>query len=120
MTVWSEGARETLGWTEPEMLGHSLAAFFTPEDRQAGVHPAEMLTFLRDGRCADEKWHERKDGCCFWANGEMTPLLDEAGEAQGFIKILRDRTEKPVAQAAYQAFARQSSPATWPGEFGTR
>ena len=105
VTVWNEGARRTLGWTEAEMLGRSVAAFFTPEDRQAGVPQAEMQAALRDGYGTDERWHQRKDGSRFWASGEVTPLQDEAGAAQGFVKVLRDRTEQRNAVEKQRADA---------------
>ncbi len=99
VTLWSEGAQRTFGWTEADMLGQTVATFFTPEDRQAGVPQAEMRCALRDGRSADERWHQRKDGFRFWASGELTPLRDEAGAAQGFVKVLRDRTgQRNVAE----------------------
>jgi len=105
VTLWNEGARRTLGWTEAEMLGQSAAAFFTPEDIQAGVPQAEMRSALRHGRSTDERWHQRKDGSRFWANGELMPVLDEAGAAQGFVKVLRDRTEQRNAAEKQRADA---------------
>ena len=105
VTLWNEGARRTLGWTEAEMLGQSVAAFFTLEDSQAGVPQAEMRSALRNGRSTDERWHQRKDGSRFWANGELMPVLNEAGAAQGFVKVLRDRTEQRNAAEKQRADA---------------
>lgn len=39
------------------------------------------------------RWHLRRDGTRFWASGLMMPLLGAAGQPQGFLNILRDRTE---------------------------
>ncbi|WP_052213726.1 PAS domain S-box protein [Belnapia sp. F-4-1] len=89
---WNEGARRILGWEEVEILGEPAKIIFTPEDRAAGVHEAEMDGALEHGRASDERWHLRKDGSRFWASGLMMPLLD--GEVRGFLKILRDRTEQ--------------------------
>ena len=108
VTEWNEGARRILGWTEAEMLGRSAALFFTEEDRQAGIPEAEMSAALREGRGIDERWHQRKDGSRFWANGEMRPLKDEAGTLQGFIKVLRDRTEQHLAGEALAAVNERS------------
>ena len=93
VTEWNEGARRILGWTEAEMRGQTISMFFTEEDRQAGVPQAEMVAALREGRGNDERWHLRRDETRFWASGEMMTLKDEAGTVQGFIKVLRDRTE---------------------------
>lgn len=92
--IWNKGAHKIMGWTEEEMLGQPAAVFFTPEDRQAGVPHGEMQSSITNGRAADECWHQKKDGSCFWASGEMMPLKDEAGVVQGFVKIIRDQTER--------------------------
>ena len=64
-----------------------------------------MRSALRDGRSTDERWHQRKDGSRFWANGELMPVLNEAGAAQGFVKVLRDRTEQRNAAEKQRADA---------------
>ena len=97
VTFWSEGAYRVLGWTEAEMLGRPASTFFTMDDRRNGVPQAEMQNALALGRGNDERWHLRKDGTSFWANGELMPLRDEAGLVQGLIKVLRDRTEQRQA-----------------------
>ncbi len=103
VTSWNAGACNLLGWTEAEMIGQPAAVFFTTEDRQAGVALAEMQAALKKGRGNDERWHQRRDGSRFWASGEMMPLRDEAGQTQGFIKILRDRTEQQQAAERQRA-----------------
>ncbi len=105
VTFWSEGARRALGWTEAEMLGRPASTFFTMDDRRNGVPQAEMQNALTLGRGNDERWHLRKDGTSFWANGEMMPLRDEAGLVQGFVKVLRDRTEQRLAAEKQRADA---------------
>ena len=105
VTDWNEGAHRILGWTGAEMLGQPVTTIFTSEDQQAGVPQAEMSTALHEGRGTDERWHQRKDGTRFWANGEMLPLRDEAGTIRGFIKVLRDRTEQHHAAERTRADA---------------
>ena len=97
VTDWNSGAERTMGWSAAEMLGQDAERFFTPEDRAIGRVQTEMSESLRDGSAADERWHLRNGGTRFWASGEMMPLRDEAGEHQGFVKILRDRTEQRLA-----------------------
>jgi PAS domain S-box-containing protein len=100
VTHWNTGAAHITGWFEAEMVGQDASRFFTPEDRAAGVVQAEMATALREGRASDERWHLRRSGERFWANGEMTVLRNEAGQAVGFVKVLRDRTEQHRADQA--------------------
>jgi PAS domain S-box-containing protein len=103
VTSWNAGAQTLLGWTEEEMEGQPAARFFTDEDRRAAVPQSEMAMALEHGRGSDERWHLRKDGTVFWANGEMLPLRDDTGTVQGFVKILRDRTEQRLAAEANRA-----------------
>ena len=103
VTSWSPGAEHILGWTEAEMCGKPVHAFFTEEDVAAGIPEQEMSHALLKGRGVDERWHVRKDGSRFWANGEMMPLRDEEGHHEGFLKILRDRTQQRNAAAKAQA-----------------
>ncbi|MGT2478929.1 PAS domain-containing protein (plasmid) [Methylobacterium oryzae CBMB20] len=105
VTSWSPGAEHILGWDEAEMCGKPMHAFFTQEDVAAGIPEQEMSSALLKGRGVDERWHVRKDGSRFWANGEMMPLRDEEGRHEGFLKILRDRTQQRNAAAKEQADA---------------
>ncbi len=94
ITDWSAGAASVFGWGEREMLGQSVAAIFTPEDVQAGMPKQEMARAVLQGRGIDERWHVRKGGERFWASGELSPLRDSVGTHQGYVKVLRDRTEQ--------------------------
>ena len=99
VTRWNTGAERILGWREDEILGDPAHVIFTPEDRAAGRPETEMALALRDGSAPDERWHLRKGGERFWANGELMPLRDERGATQGFLKILRDRTQQRADDA---------------------
>lgn len=90
VTSWNIGATRLLGYAEAEILGHSADIIFTPEDRAADAPADERMRARRDGRAADDRWHQRQDGSQFWASGLMMPLTNAA---DGFVKIARDRTE---------------------------
>ena len=100
VTRWNAGAERILGWTEEEMCGQPVDRFFTPEDQAADRPQTEMRLALETGVGTDERWHQRKDGERFWANGEMTPLRGDDGTVVGFVKVLRDRTEQRLAEEA--------------------
>lgn len=96
---WSYGAERVLGWSEQEAMGRSCSLIFTDEDRQAGVPAAEMTVARETGRAADDRWHVRKGGERFWASGDLSPLLNQADQHIGYVKILRDRTQEHLAGA---------------------
>ncbi|GJD99266.1 PAS domain S-box protein [Methylobacterium isbiliense] len=103
VTRWNAGAERILGWTQAEMLGKRADHFFTPEDREGRRPEIEMGLALTQGSAPDERWHLRKSGERFWAQGEMMPLKAENGAIQGFLKILRDRTQQRLAAAERNA-----------------
>ncbi|MCJ2117251.1 PAS domain-containing protein [Methylobacterium sp. J-001] len=105
VTSWNAGAEWILGWSEADMLGCHADVFFTEADDREQIAEKEMGAALLHGRGQDERWHLRKDGTTFWANGEMMPLNDENGKPEGFIKILRDRTEQRLAAERQRADA---------------
>ena len=109
ITDWNTGAERALGWTADEMRGQSAERFFTPEDRAIGRIETEMRLSLEQGRASDERWHLRKDGIRFWASGEMMPLRSDAGDAVGFLKVLRNRTTEHMGAKALQDSERRLS-----------
>src|SRR3954469_11912342 len=92
VVTWNAGAEQVLDYTEADMLGQDIGIIFTPEDRERGVPEQEMRASLESGRAEDMRWHVRKGGGRLWADGYLMPLKDRAGNAQGFVKVLRDRT----------------------------
>lgn len=93
VTSWNGGAERLLGWSTAEILGHSADVIFPLEERDAGAAEQERAQALAKGRAEDERWQVRKDGTAFFASGLMMPL----DRGRGFVKILRDRTEKHLA-----------------------
>ncbi len=91
---WNAGAERIIGYSEAEILGESIERIFTPEDCASGVPERELTLAAQDGRADDKRWHLRKDGSRFFADGVMTRLVDERGGTQGYAKILRDATAR--------------------------
>ena len=108
ITRLNTGAARILGWTEAEMLGQTADRFFTPEDLAAGRVAQEMATARNEGSGNDERWHLRKDGTRFWAQGKMTPLLNEAGELAGYVKVMRDQTRERLRTQRLRLLASAS------------
>ncbi len=97
ITEWEGGAADILGWSAEEALGRSADMIFTPADRVAGAPQAEAARARESGRALDRRWHLRRDGSRFFADGVMVPLRDDAGKLRGFAKIFRDVTAEKLA-----------------------
>ena len=100
---WNPGVGRVLGYTEEEWVGQHGSIIFTPEDRESGAPEREMETALREGRADDTRWHVRKDGSRFWADGLLMLLRDEAGGLHGFVKVLRDNTAAKLIEDTLRA-----------------
>ena len=100
ITSWNVGAEAMLGYSEAEILGQHFRVIFTPEDVEARQADQEMRTAAAEGRALDERWHLKKGGEPFWAQGLVMPLKDDSGETRGFLKIIRDKTEERRLQDA--------------------
>jgi two-component system CheB/CheR fusion protein len=100
ITSWSPGAELIFGFAESEVLGQSGEIIFTPEDKAKGVPAEEMRSAREEGRAADERWHQRRDGTRIFCSGVMTPLHDD--ELKGYVKIARDLTGRQQLAAAHE------------------
>lgn len=98
VTTWNTGAEQITGFKADEMIGNPADLIFTTEDRAAHIPQKEFLIAINTGRAADYRWHLRKGGNRFWADGVMTPIFNEHNEHTGYVKILRDVTERKIAE----------------------
>lgn len=108
ITGWNLGAERIMGWTEAEVMGRPADLMFTPEDRAAGVPAREMARARAQGRALDLRWHLKKDGSRFFADGLLESLRDGDGRQHGFSKLLRDATERRRAEEALAESSRLS------------
>lgn len=92
ITSWNAGAQKLFGWNKTEILNRSIDILFTPEERDAHVPEIRRVSALHHRQDPVERWHMRKDSSRFWASGQLLPLYENDGHAQGFLKILIDRT----------------------------
>ena len=98
IATWNTGAEHVLGYSPKEVLGDSIGVIFTIEDQLAGMPEKEIKTARETGRAVDERWHVRKDGRQIWASGWLTSLTDDTGQLRGYAKIMRDNTDRKLAE----------------------
>jgi PAS domain S-box-containing protein len=104
---WSAGSAKIFGYTTDEVMGKHCEIIFTDEDKKNDITKIKIETALKEGRVADSRWHVCKDGSQFYAYGLIFPLTDKAGELLGFVKILRDLTERKKSEEAIQKYIKE-------------
>lgn len=95
---WSSGSTKIFGYETDEVIGEPFDIIFTKEDLNSGIPKKEIETALKDGRATDNRWHITKDQNLFYAFGVVFPLTGSDGELLGYVKVLRDLTERKESE----------------------
>jgi PAS domain S-box-containing protein len=104
---WSSGATKIFGYEPDEIIGEHFDTIFTDEDKKNGIPTSEIETALKDGRATDNRWHICKDKSIFFASGLVFPLTGLDGEMLGYVKILRDLTERKKSEDAIKNYVKE-------------
>ena len=104
---WSSGSTKIFGYETDEVIGEPFAIIFTEEDLKNGVPTREIETALKEGRATDNRWHIAKDKTLFYAYGLVFPLTGLEGELLGYVKILRDLTNRKQSEDAVKKYVRE-------------
>jgi PAS domain S-box-containing protein len=94
VTSWNLGAERMLGYVEAGIVGHNFSCLFTPEDIENRVPEKQLDKALQTGRGEDEGWRVTGNQKQFWANVNITALLEDGTPNRGCAIIVRDVTER--------------------------
>ncbi len=104
---WSSGSTKIFGYTSDEVIGLPFDLIFTDEDIQNGIPMREIEIALEEGRATDNRWHITKEKELFYAYGLVFPLLGMDGEMLGYVKILRDLTDRKKSEDAIKRYVKE-------------
>ena len=96
IVTWRPSAERIIGYESRDALGKTLSLMATPEDEAAGLIKTEMSKAMDRGSMRIERWHQHRDGTRFWGAGMLSALRGPDRELRGFVKTLRDNTEKKI------------------------
>ena len=98
VTSWNSTAQKIIGYTPEEIVGKHFGIFYRPDERRAGSPAHALESAVQRGKREVEGWRIRKNGTPFFITGSVSSIRDDAGNLIGFIKILRDTTERRDAE----------------------
>jgi PAS domain S-box-containing protein len=97
--TWNTGAQRVLGYAAEQVLGRDVSMLYTEHDQASGRPTVELAAATEAGAFRAEGWRQRADGTTFWAEVSSTALFDDARRLQGFVRIVRDLTERRRVEA---------------------
>lgn len=106
--TWNKGAEYVLGYTEEEIIGKHFSIFYTSEDKRKKLPQQELEIAVNQGKAQEDNFIVKKDGSLFFASGFTTPLV-ENNKNIGFVKIIRDITERIEAEKRKDDFISMAS-----------
>jgi PAS domain S-box-containing protein len=104
---WSSGSVKIFGYETDEIIGEPFDIIFTDEDLKNGIPKKDIETALEKGRATDNRWHVAKNKRLFYASGFVFPLIGLDGERLGFVKVLRDLTDRKKSKDVIKNYIRE-------------
>lgn len=91
---WTIGAERIKQFKAHEVVGQPLEMLYLPEDRARSLPKINLDKAAKRGTFQEEGRRIRKDGTAFDADVTISAIRDDDGKLVGFIKIVRDITDR--------------------------
>lgn len=96
--TWNPGAARIKDYTADEVIGQHFSLFYTQKDRKRRKPDEALRIALVVGQYEEQGWRVRKDQTLFKASVVITPVYDYQGQHTGFAKVIREVTERSLAE----------------------
>jgi PAS domain S-box-containing protein len=98
---WNRFAEKLYGWSDSEVLGHSILEITVPPVTKEEAE--EIMSLLRSGLSWTGEFKvKRRDGTSFTAMVTDSPVLDDNGVMIGIIGVSLDLSARERAEEAYR------------------
>jgi len=101
--TWNQAARETLGWTEKELVGRPLPII--PARHQDDANQVFYRLLGGERVLGIEVERQRKDGTRIFLNISAAPLLDPEGRVERIVEVYADVTARKRADELLEFMA---------------
>ncbi|MBU2632470.1 PAS domain S-box protein, partial [Patescibacteria group bacterium] len=92
--TWNRAAEKIYLYKKRDVIGKSPSIFFTQSDVENNHPETSLKIAVEKGRHEDEGPRIKKDKSLFWASVIVTPVYNKQKELEGFVKVVRDITER--------------------------
>lgn len=106
ITDWNPGAERIFGYTADEGVSLSVINLAADEHSKKELQEDFVRAATQDGAAA-ESWMLRKDGSHFYARWVTNAIRDQDGILLGYMKVLRDETERKREDEQREKRAKQ-------------
>ncbi|MBY0268812.1 MAG: PAS domain S-box protein [Burkholderiales bacterium] len=109
---WNRAAERMFGWTAAEVIGQRSRIITPPDYFRKFTH---VLQRVKEGETADpfETVRMRKDGSLFDAQVCLSAVKDDNGRVIAIANIVRDITDRKLAETALRDHAAQMRHLSW-------
>ena len=102
VTSWNAGAERVYGYASAEIVGHSIARFYSSGEAASDKLKRELEIAAAEGVYEEVGPRVRKDGSRYWADVLVSALRDPNGDLRGFANVTRDITERKKSEEEIQ------------------
>jgi PAS domain S-box-containing protein len=104
---WNSGASKIFKYAVEDILGKPFGIVFIEEDRNSNIPQQVIDKAIKTGISKDVRRYQRKEGTIFYAEGLVFPLKNEDNVIIGFVKVLRDISERKASEDAIQKYTKE-------------
>ncbi len=90
---WNSSVEQSPDFSPEIFLGKHFSIFYLPEDLEVARPSKNLRAAALKGYMEEEGWRQ-VNGKRFWATASLTALYDNVGNLNGYVKVIRDKSQE--------------------------